>query len=281
MPLLILLTFLLLPDQLLAGTDLKVITSIRPLQLITDEIMAGAGQSTLLLNSDQSPHHFQLKPSQLKTISKADLIIWVSNEFETGLSKFQTILPTQTEQLELTSDLPLDNLIMTDHSIDGHIWLSPENVLHIAQLISQKLSRLDQDNSQLYLMNTLNLVNKVSSWKHEAQQKMREIKPRYILDHQFMAYFERSFGLQNMGTLRDDHDHGSSIKQLSNLHNQLKINPPECLLVSSLPLSRQVRQISNQYQLQTIVINTLDAENKYETIIDLLELIVKNLANCE
>jgi len=281
LPFLFIFILLLSTTHLQANNGLQIITSIRPLQLITNEILGTQGLAKLLIKSDQSPHHFQLKPSQLRLASKADLLIWISNDFETGLNRLQNILSPQTQQLELIRNLPKSNLIGEHRNIDGHIWLSPENVLIIAQLISQKLSLLDPDNDQIYLSNTLKLTQKISQWKRESQQSIRELKPRYILDHNFLAYFERSFGLNNLGTLRNNHDEGSSIKQLSYLYSQLQTTPAQCLLVTALPLSSQAQQISTKFGLNTPVINTLDTNNNYHSIIDLLDSIVKNISNCQ
>jgi zinc transport system substrate-binding protein len=281
MPFILILALLFSPTQLLATDNLKIVTSIRPLQLITDEILQGVGESESLIQSDQSPHHFQLKPSQLKTASKADLIIWVSNDFETGLGRLQNILPSKTQQLELADVLPSSSLIGENHDIDGHIWLSPENVLLIAQMVSQKLSLLDPLNDQVYLTNTMKLTHKIQKWKQQSLQKIRGIKPRYILDHQFMTYFEHSFGLQNMGSLRNNHDQGSSIKRLSELHSQLEKTPAKCLLVTTLPLSRQAEQTAKKFQLETKVINMLSEGNKHKTILDLLDPVINSLSSCQ
>ncbi|MCP4074783.1 MAG: zinc ABC transporter substrate-binding protein [Gammaproteobacteria bacterium] len=280
MPFLLSLIFLLLPLQLLADSKLKVVTSIHPIQLIADEIMSGTGNSDLLIQSDQSPHHFQLKPSQLKLATQSDLLIWVSNEFETGLNRLQNILPADTEKLELVHHLPQSHLIEDHHSIDGHIWLSPENVLLIAQSITLKLSILDPENKTLYANNLQNLSNKASRWKTLSQQQLTDSKPRYILDHQFLAYFEQSFGLKNIGSLRNSHDQGSSIKQISRLHQQLKQTPAKCLVVTSLPLSQQAQQIVNKFQLETVAINLLNERNSHQSVMDLLDNIVTKLSNC-
>ena len=281
MPFLLSFIFLIFPLQLLADSNLKVVISILPIQLIADEIMNGAGKSQLLIQSDQSPHHFQLKPSQLKLATQSDLLIWVSSEFETGLKRLQNILPTDTEKLELVRHLPQSNLIEDHHSIDGHIWLSPENVSLIAQLIALKLSSLDPENKQLYSNNLQTLTKKTSLWTQLSQQQLIDSKPRYILDHQFLAYFEKSFGLQNIGSLRNSHDHSSSIKQISRLHQQLKQTPAKCLVVTSLPLSRQAQQIVKKFQLETVVINLLNDGDKHKSVMDLLDNIVKKLSNCQ
>lgn len=281
MRLLLLIICLFVPFQSLAGQSLQVVTSIKPLQLIVNQIMQGSGSAEVLVHSNQSPHHFQLKPSQLSLASHASLLIWVSNEFETGLNRLQSILPAHSHQLELAASLPPDLLIGDHHELDGHLWLAPEVVIAISRLIEQQLSTLDPQNQPLYEQNTLALIRNISEWRQQAQRRLDGIKPLYMLDHQFLAYFERSFNLQNSGSLRSSHDHGSSIRQLSVLHEQLKASPPACLLVSSLPASQQALQLSRRYEIDIRLIDTLGDTGHPETIIQLLDAIVKVLVACE
>ncbi|MBT4194179.1 MAG: hypothetical protein HOE12_07580, partial [Gammaproteobacteria bacterium] len=90
-----------------------------------------------------------------------------------------------------------------------------------------------------------------------------------------------SFGLQNMGSLRNNHDQGSSIKRLSELHSQLEKTPAKCLLVTTLPLSRQAEQTAKKFQLETKVINMLSEGNKHKTILDLLDPVINSLSSCQ
>jgi len=266
--------------QSLADSTPEVIVSIKPLQLITNEIMRGAGNADLLIDSHQSPHHFQLRPSQLTLASSADLLIWISNEFETGLKRLQTILPSSSKGLQLASELPVEQLIGEGHDLDGHLWLSAENVITISELIAHQLSTLNPANGTLYQANSQRLTNKLKAWQQQTFEQLENAKPGYVLDHQFLAYFERSFDLQNSGSLRNSHDHGGSIKQLKQLHAQLADSTPRCLLVSSLPASKQALQISQRYQLEIKLINTLGEASEPETIIDLLNDIAITLQQC-
>lgn len=281
MRLILLLSCLILANNLSAADQIQVATSIRPIQLITDEILQGHGQSTLLIASDQSPHHFQLKPSQLKTVSKTDLLIWISDDFETGLSHLKNALPSSAKTLQLVKFFPASHLISDGHEIDGHIWLSPENVTLIIQLITQKLIEIDPLNQQLYLHNSLQLIEKITSWKQKNQQMLRGLQPRYILDHQFLAYFEKSFGIHNIATLRNTHDHGSSIKKISTLHTKLQQTPAKCLLIASSLPSKQAQQISSQHNLQIKRIKILDEDEQYESITGLLDAVANQLSSCQ
>jgi len=266
--------------QSLADKPPKVIVSIKPLQLITNEIMRGAGTSGLLIDSHQSPHHFQLRPSQLTLASNADLLIWISNEFETGLKRLQSILPSTSQRLQLATQLPTERLIGEGHDLDGHLWLSAENVVAISELITHHLSALYPQNRALYQANSQHLIHNLKAWQQQTRRQFESAKPAYILDHQFLAYFERSFDLHNSGSLRNSHDHGSSIRQLSQLHQQLADSAPNCLLVSSLPASKQALQISQRYQLAIKRINTLGEDSESESIIELLNDIAITLQQC-
>ncbi len=280
MRILFLLLYLLAPGHLLANDNVQVVTSIRPIQLITNEIMHGAGQSELLIQSDQSPHHFQLKPSQLKIASKTDLLIWVSDDFETGLNRLKNALPSRGITLELIKSFPANHLIGDNHDIDGHIWLSPENITLIAQLITQKLLQIDPSNQQLYLDNSLQLIKKVTDWKQKSQKTLRAIQPKYILEHQFLAYLEKSFGIKNIGSFRNNHDQGSSIRQLSALHETLQKTPAKCLLIVREPMDKQAKQLSSQYDLKVERVRLLGEDSSIKSIIDLLDEIVKQLSSC-
>jgi zinc transport system substrate-binding protein len=272
---------LLIPGELLASNSPAVVVSIRPLQIISNQIMAGAGRASLLIDNSQSPHHFQLKPSQMRRASKADLLIWISDDFETGLRRLQSVLPAHTERLQLVRHLSAEQLIDEHQAIDGHLWLSPENVIAIAHLIELKLSLIDPANRTLYQQNTQQLISSLMDWKQRNGSKLQQLKPRYILDHQFFSHFENSFNLHNSGSLRDSHDSHSSIKQLTRLHQTLQQSPVKFLLVTSLPLSPQAQQISQQYQLRVERINTLGKTTENASITDFFNDIVNSLSHCQ
>ncbi|MBC8503828.1 MAG: zinc ABC transporter substrate-binding protein [Chloroflexi bacterium] len=281
-----LIPLLLLPGLLFSNTahaedKLRVVTSIRPLQLITNEIMLGAGQASVLIDSNQSPHHFQLRPSQLKLASETDLLIWVSNEFEAGLGRLQDILPASSHRLQLAVALDSARLIGDQHELDGHIWLSPINVIEIAQLIEQQLIELDPANRATYRHNAQQLIDDVERWRLQSLQQIQKINPGYILDHNFLAYLERDFGLKNGGSLRDNHNQTGSLRQLAELHQRLQQAPPSCLLVTKLPISQQARQISQRYRLKITQINTLDETDNHKSILDLLKDIITSLSSCQ
>ncbi len=282
---------LLLPPALLADNDLRVLASIRPLQIISNDIMRGVGQAEVLIDASQSPHHFQLKPSQMRLASRADLLIWISDRFETGLQRLKHSLPAHSARLELLAQLPAardyDANPSPEHEnehehaeADGHIWLSPDTVIDIARLISQQLSRLDPPHAEQYQQNATRLISGLRQWKKRHAARLQQRPPSYITDHQFLSHFEHSLGLPAHDSLRDSHDSHASIRHLSRLQERLKQSPVKCLLVTKLPLSPQARQISEQYRLKVQRIETLGSDNAQQDILDFFERIASALEPC-
>ncbi len=65
-----------------------VLTSIKPIQMITTELTDGVTTPDVLLQSNASPHDYALRPSDVKKVSSADLVIWFGHDLEPFLEKW-------------------------------------------------------------------------------------------------------------------------------------------------------------------------------------------------
>lgn len=84
-----------------AMAEPKVVSSIKPVHSLVSAVMAGLGESTLLVNGASSPHNFSLKPSQATALQEADVVFWVSDELETFLVKPMETIATNAHSVEL------------------------------------------------------------------------------------------------------------------------------------------------------------------------------------
>lgn len=55
----------------------KVAADIAPVHSLVASVMGDLGTPELILPPNGDPHHFQLRPSQMRMISAADLVVWV------------------------------------------------------------------------------------------------------------------------------------------------------------------------------------------------------------
>lgn len=70
-----------------------VVVSIKPLHSMVSAIIGDTGEATLLLDNNTSPHDFQLKPSQLRTMYNSKVIFYIDDKFETFLTSVFESLP--------------------------------------------------------------------------------------------------------------------------------------------------------------------------------------------
>ena len=55
----------------------KVMTDLPVVHSLTAQVMGDLGTPDILLDKGADPHHFQLKPSQARALSQADLVLWI------------------------------------------------------------------------------------------------------------------------------------------------------------------------------------------------------------
>ena len=223
----------------------RVVTSITPVYEITTAIMTGVAEPGLIIESQASTHHFAFKPSHMRLLQQADLVIWIDRDFEAGFARVPEILPTTTQQLELMSALGLDDG-------DGHYWYSPLLLLRSIEIISSELMLLDPEHRQLYQANAAMLTKSIAVWRDETRQRWQHQQPRFITDHDFTGYFEQDIGLGAIATVHDrHHDHGG-LKNLGQLENRLRQSPATCLLTLQPTASPLARSLARKYRLKII-----------------------------
>lgn len=68
-----------------------IVASIKPIQLLVDEIRRNttATQTPVLLKANQDHHLHSLKPSQRRLIAKAELVFYISDEFEAYMHRIR------------------------------------------------------------------------------------------------------------------------------------------------------------------------------------------------
>jgi zinc transport system substrate-binding protein len=77
---------------LLAGAasvqaEVRVLTSIKPLQLIAAAVQDGVGTPDVLLPASASAHHYSLRPSDVRRIREAELFYWIGPDLESFLPR--------------------------------------------------------------------------------------------------------------------------------------------------------------------------------------------------
>jgi zinc transport system substrate-binding protein len=203
--------------------ELNVVVSVRPLYGIVASIMEGKGKPKLILQGNESPHTYALKPSNVSTVSEAHLVVWIGESYEVFLKK---IIANQAKRdglitAEKLSGIHLLHLrsggVWGEHShshahhddhahdtttIDGHLWLDIANAKVIAQAVKEKLCQLDEKNAKDYEANLSKFLNKLDELNAELREALDPYaKKGFIVFHDSYQYFERAYNLTTLGSI--------------------------------------------------------------------------------
>ncbi|ELP5727872.1 zinc ABC transporter substrate-binding protein ZnuA [Vibrio vulnificus] len=224
---------LMLPFRAMA---IEVLTSIKPLQLMVNELMLGVNEPTLLVSSNASPHDYALKPSDVKKIRQADLVIWFGKDLEPFLTK---LLEEQRSVLTISEiqDLPLREY-ENGHAHDGHehgrfdphFWMGIDIVEKIAPKITQRLIEVDGANKQQYQTNLASFLHRLAVTDEQLRTSLSSVKSAgYFVFHDAYGYFETRYQLNNLGHFTVSPERKPGAKTLIQIRNRLAQGDVRCV----------------------------------------------------
>ena len=199
-----------------AHADVKVLTSIKPLQLIAAAVQDGVAVPEVLLPPGASPHNFALRPSDVRRVQSVDLLYWIGPDMESFLPR---VLKGRSAPTVAVQDLPgmklrrfaedshshADDADEHDHdhrpgSLDAHLWLSTVNARVIAARMAADLSAADPQNAGRYESNVKAFDERLDALDARLKKRLAGIagKP-YFVFHEAFDYFEEAYGLKHAG----------------------------------------------------------------------------------
>jgi zinc transport system substrate-binding protein len=199
-----------------AHAEVKVLTSIKPLQLIAAAVQDGVAIPEVLLPPGASPHNYALRPSDVRKVQSVDLVYWIGPDMEGFLPR---VLNGRTLPSVAVQDLPglklrrfaedshshAEEADEHDHdhrpgSLDAHLWLSPVNARVIAAKMAVDLSAADPSNAARYQSNLKAFDERLDAMDLRLKARLAGIagKP-YFVFHEAFDYFEDAYGLKHTG----------------------------------------------------------------------------------
>lgn len=252
----------------------RVVTSIAPLQEITAAIMAGVASPELIIDGHASAHHFSLKPSQMRRLQQADLVIWVARNFESGFYRLEEILPASVQRLELLPVLDVD-------TADGHFWYAPDLLLGSIDAIVTALVQVDPNNQEVYRANAQTLAGEVGAWRDEIIARWASRSPHVLTDHDFLGHFARAFGFDPIEAVHDNHDSHAGLKKLNRLEDLLRERAIKCLLTQTADISPLAVELGQKYGLRFVDLGVdTDGDGARTGILARLDRLASALGNC-
>lgn len=199
-----------------AHAEVRVLTSIKPLQLIAAAVQDGVAIPEVLLPPGASPHNYALRPSDVRKVQSVDLLYWIGPDMEGFLPR---VLNGRSLPSVAVQDLPgmklrrfaedshshAEEADEHDHdhrpgSLDAHLWLSPVNARVIATKMAADLSAADPANAARYESNLKAFDDRLDALDLRLKKRLAGIEGKpYFVFHEAFDYFEDAYGLKHTG----------------------------------------------------------------------------------
>lgn len=223
-PLLLLVLGLVVAGTVLPGraalAKLQVVTTIETLAALADEVGGARITVQSLSRGYQDPHFVPAKPSLILTLNRADALIYVGLDLESGWlpplvqqsrnPKIQIGQPGNVNgstaiAVEDVPNVPADQLraLGDVHPLGNpHYWLPPDNARALVELMAARFSELDPDGASAYQARTKDfearLAKKAAEWRARAG-KLRGQK--VVTYHKSWGYLIHWLGLDEVGSI--------------------------------------------------------------------------------
>ena len=221
--------FLLLASPALAEVP-RVVTDFGPIQSLVSDVMGDLGSPVALLPSGGDPHDFQLRPSQAKVLSQADLIFWNGPDLIPALADAMTALAPQAQSVALLQGGGGKTRRYDDGGIDPHGWLDPQNGMAWASTIAKALAARDPANAATYLANAARTAADLQALDAELTTLLTPVKDRpFVTYHDALGYFTDHYGLALAGAVQLGDATSPSAAQLAHIRDILASSQAICV----------------------------------------------------
>ncbi len=275
---------------------IKVYTSIYPLEYLVGEIAKDRAEVENIVPLGSESHDFEPTGKEVAMIKESDLFIFIGSGMESWGDKLaddmdDKIVLEASKFVDLI-DLDEDDAENHEHSDDSddehdhhgtkdpHIWMSPGNMVKVAEEIKNRLSVIDEENSEEYNRNYEVLLEKLNGLdeKYESELIGRK-KDTFLVSHKAFSYLARDYGLKQISVTGVTPFSEPSPKTIANLINTAKEENLSYIYFETLASPKSVKTIADEAKLESLTLNPLEGltEEDKEKNKDYISIMEENL----
>jgi len=272
---------------------LKVVTTLGILADWARQVGGDRVEVTSLLTGNESPHTYEIKPADVKTVADARILFRVGLGMEDWLdpavensgnrklvivdaaagvndvirdTDHQAKAEARGEKLEVRASEPDSPAPRPSTRAAGnpHIWLDPEYAKVGIENLVKELVKLDPKGESLYRRREAAYFVQLDSLSQAIRAQVATLQDkRFISFHDAWPYFCRRFGLQVVATVEPIPGQEPSAKQLARMvdlirQEHIRVVTTEPQLSSALP-----DMLAKETGVKVVSLNPLESEGGY------------------
>lgn len=263
----------------LAGPP-RVVADIAPVHSLVATVMAGMGEPDLLVPASMSAHGVALRPSQMRALQSADLVIWVGPALTPWLDRAIAAAGADGRQMALlavpgTRLLPFRDAALFDHdddhgdhdgdggshgAVDPHAWLDPENAALWLRAIADRLAAADPDNAARYRANADAAAGDLAALASRIDAELAPARETGLIAfHDAFQYFEARFGLHLVGAVTAGDAGGPGPARVAALRDAVRDHGVRCAFTEPQFDPALLDAVAGETGLKTVVLDPLGA----------------------
>ena len=263
-----------------AGTAVPVIlTSTTFLADIARNIAGGRVTVESLLPIGADPHAYQPTPQDAAKIAQSKVLIVNGAEYEHFLESLLENAGGERTIIEASAGIPPRKDAESEHGIDPHLWLDPNNIIRYVENIRQGLTDFDPDGADIYRANADAYITKLKNldaWIVEQVEQIPAERRLLVTNHEALGYFAERYGFIVVGTVVESFSSGASpsAQQMAGLIDQIKTSGAPAIFLDaadSLALAQQIAEETGARVVTDLHLESLTDGPPAATYLDMMK----------
>lgn len=177
-----------------------VVVTILPQAEFAENVGGERVDISVMVPPGASPHTYEPTPSQIATLSRAEIYAKVGSGVEFELVWMDKLVNINQKMLvvDCSAGVPLQEM-SGEHghgALDPHIWMSPVNAKIMVQNICGGLGQIDPDNRAYYEQNRDAYLQKLTKLDQDIRDGLSRVTNRdFMVYHPAFGYLARDYHL--------------------------------------------------------------------------------------
>lgn len=249
--------------------SIEVLASFYPLQYLTERIGGDAVTVTSLTPAGAEPHDLELSPAQVATMSKADLVVFLSGFQPAVDTAVAEVSPSSVDVAGAARLQDAAHEEEHDHdaeeeghdhgSLDPHFWLDPIRMADAGDAVAEALAQAAPERAEEFTAAAAELRTELEGLDEDFRTGLASCETTTIVvAHEAYGYLTSTYGLEQAGISGIDPDAEPSPARLREIEQVVRDEGVSVIFTESLIDPRVAEVLVSDLGLTTAVLDPLE-----------------------
>lgn len=244
-----------------ATPGVQVLASFYPLQYVTQQVGGDLVDVSSLTPPGAEPHDVELSPRQVRSVSEADLVVYLSG-FQNAVD--QAIAAREPAHVVDAADVaelvPGQDAQHAKRALDPHFWLDPQRLGRLAAPVAAALAEADPDHADTYAANGAALKADLDALDAQFQAGLATCERRVMVtSHDAFGYLATRYKITQVGISGLDPDAEPSPARLKEIGAVVRAAGVTTIFSERLVNPKVARTLASDLGVQAAVLDPVES----------------------